>query len=337
VHRFFAIRAGSDLIVRGLAQLAEMDVVELMAGDVEVAVTFSAVGRSDAEAACGTAQTSVPVGLVLGADLAGIVVRSSDARWRAGDAVIATGHGLGLTHHGGWAELARVPGSWLLRQPDGLTPIQCMAIGSPGLAAMQAVLTLDGNGVLPETGPVVVTGSTGGVGSLVTIALSAHGFKVLAVTRRPEHAAYLSSLGASDLMRPENLLSTAEVIPDRWAAAVDCLGGRALTALIEGTVRGGSVVSLGEVACERAVSSLAPFTHRGVSLLGVDMRHAARSRRIETWDQWAECVGPRLTLATTVINLEDAVPAAQALLADRLRGRVVIQVDNSRTLRPTLH
>jgi len=332
---FRAIRlppAGKDGVQ---AELVEMPEADLGSGDVDVAVTFSAVDRADALAACG--QLPRPAGLVLGCSLAGLVVRSSHPRWREGDLVIATGHGLGLTQHGGWAERACLPGDWLMPQPDGLTSFQAMTVGSAGLAAMQAALALDYHGVLPEAGPVLVTGATGGVGSLAIIALAAFGFEVTAATGRPEYAGYLRTLGASGVIERQSLTLLRELATERWGAAVDCLGGEVLATLLGTTRRGGAVAAVGDVAGRQLTTELVPFTQRAVALLGIDMLYASRSRREEAWHCWGEHAGDKLDLLASTISLEETLIAANAVLSGRSHGRTLIQLAPTRTAATILH
>jgi acrylyl-CoA reductase (NADPH) len=306
-------------------------------GDVEVNVSLSALGRSDALIARGAGPAGA-AGLVLGSDLVGVVTGSRDDRWRVGDRVLATGHGLGRTHHGGWCERARVPGDWLLRLPDGLAPQQAMIIGSAGLAAMQAVLALDYHGVLPEAGPIVVTGATGGVGSLAIVALCDFGFRVTAATRRPEAFEYLIALGAANVIAWAELRAGDGLGPERWAGGIDCLGGETLAALVSTTCRGGAVISVGSAAGVATTVSLAGFTDRAVAVLGVDAVNAVRSRRTEAWERWAECGGlSKLDFLSALLPLDDVPEAARRLLEGEFRGRLVVDVTGASLRADRLH
>lgn len=321
----------------GLTSLVLLSDDDLMPGDVDVVISFSTLCRHDALLACGESKLGTRRPLILGSDLAGVVSRSAHPRWREGDAVIATGRGLGQCHHGGWAERARVPGEWLQPQPDGLTPHQAMTIGSSGLAAMQAALALEYHGLLPELGPVAVTGATGAVGASSLLALTCLGFSATAVTGRVWLDTYLRSLGAVDVMETSALKRFAHLGPEHWAGAIDVLGGSVLSALLATVRRGGAVVSCGGVACDRTATSLAPFNQRSVALLGVDALYASRSRHSEAWERWAECDGGKLALLGNVIGLDQVLIASDDRLGRRSRGTTVINLTGEAPTKGLLH
>jgi acrylyl-CoA reductase (NADPH) len=316
---FRAIRSDR---VGTLARLITMSGGDLPSDEVEIAITATALSREEALVALGLDAPAAPRPLVPGGDLAGLVLRSASRRWRRGDAVVAGGGGLGRDRDGGWAERARLPAALLLDLPPHLSDIEAMAIGTPGLAAMRAAEALEEHGVLPESGRLLVTGAGGGLGALAVVALAALGYRAAAVTRRPELAGWLAGLGAAEVLQPDALRAADA----RWAGAIDVLGGATLGALLAGTGRGGVVAALGEVEGDRLATSLMPFTRRGVTLLGVDMRTATPARRAAAWQRWAECGTARLGALATVLPLDAAPDAASDLLAGRLRGRVVLRV-----------
>ncbi|MFN3945243.1 MAG: alcohol dehydrogenase catalytic domain-containing protein [Allosphingosinicella sp.] len=313
---FRAIRHDCDGGARMLAMAAD----DLTEEGVVVAVEFSAIGRGDALLTSGLLQQDVPR-VILGMDLAGTVLASPDARWGPGDAVLATDHRLGRTHHGGWAERARVPGAWLLAQPRGISPRSAMAIGTAALAAMQAVIALKDHGVAPEAGPVIVTGAAGGVGSLAIVALKDAGFAVTAATGRPHLEGYLRALGATDVISRQTLQPPAVLSSEQWAGAVDSPGGDVLAALIATTSRSGVVAVIGDVSGATMAGNVVILTDRRLTLVGIDAVGPGRSRRLDAWERWASLLtrspAPALELLVTIVALEHAIKASRALRAGR--------------------
>jgi len=331
---------------RRACRLATLDESALTEGEVDLRVAYSGVNAADALALAEPVPTrSTPCAspLVPGMDLAGTVVASRLPEWRPGDLVVATGWGLGATHHGGYAEHARVWGRWLLRKPEGLSLAQCMAVGTEGLAAMLGILELEGRAVEPARGPVAVTAAAGGTGSVAVALLGRLGFRVVAITaaragrRWAEEAGYLRRLGAAEVVDRAELTRSpragAEPEPPdqgRWIGGIDAAGGRALAGLLARTGCGGTVACSASGAGGGAylpATSLAPFVQRAVTLIGVDAVRAARSLRAEAWDRIATDLDPGLLAAmTTTVDLKDVAGLAPALLAGRVRGRVVVRV-----------
>lgn len=312
-----------------LAALTSAELPKLAAGEVDVAVSLSALSRADALTATGgPSPPARPI--VPGCTFVGTVVDSRYHRWHEGDAVLATGHGLGIDHPGGWAERARLPGDWLTAIPDGLTAAEAVAIGTPGLAAMLAVVAIEDQGVPPESGPVLVTGATGGLGSLAVVALAAFGYEVIAGTRRPESAGYLRSIGAHDVntLLPGSRDSSGL---EMWAAVIDVLGGLDFSALVAGTRRRGAVISAGTVTGEIAKLPLLPLARGSIAVLGINARQSGPARLADAWARWSEALNDggmreHLARAVSIATLDEAVSASRALLAGEHRGRILIRV-----------
>jgi acrylyl-CoA reductase (NADPH) len=321
VSRFRALR------VSGTGAPAIVETVEgwpEAAGRVVVGVACSALSRTDAIAINGV--ISVLPGTQLGQDLAGTVITSDHPRWRRGDAVIATGRRSTPEFIGGLAEQASVEGDDLISLPPDFTPAEAMAVGTPGLAAALAVELLEGLAVTPERGPVFVTGSSGGLGSLAVALLASVGYRVSAITSRPAHQDYLLSLGAFEVISVPNS-STRNGKSPCWAGGIDVIGGALLATLLAETRPMGAVVSCGALAGDIPNLSLAPFTNDGVCLLGCDAVGLGRAARSDLWERLARDLDRgKLAHLFTWVALDAAVWAASELLAGRVRGRIVVQV-----------
>jgi acrylyl-CoA reductase (NADPH) len=256
------------------------------------------------------------------------VSESSHDGIAAGDAVVLNGWGVGETHLGGFARKARVPGEWLVPLPEAFTPAQAMAIGTAGYTAALCVQTLERHGVTPGDGPILVTGATGGVGSVAVALLSAAGFEVLASTGKAGEVDYLKGLGAGDVIDRAELSEKGRPLgKERWGGAVDSVGSHTLANVLAGTRYGGTVAACGLAQGMDLPGSVAPFILRGVTLAGVDSVMAPRAARLEAWDRLARDLAPAtLDAITETRPLSDAPSLAEDILAGKVRGRIVLTV-----------
>jgi acrylyl-CoA reductase (NADPH) len=299
-----------------------------MEGDVTVRVSHSTVNYKDGLAVTGKAPVVRKWPMVLGIDFAGTVAASSHSEFKAGDAVILNGWGCGETHFGGYAQLARVKGDWLVKKPAGFTAAEAMAIGTAGYTAMLCVLALEKNGVTPDKGPIVVTGAAGGVGSVAIALLAKLGYQVIASTGRASEADYLKGLGASEIIDRNELSGPARPMgKERWAGGVDAVGSHTLANVISMTKYGGAVAACGLAQGMDLTTSVAPFILRGVTLAGVDSVMAPKAARVEAWNRLARDLDKAKLAALTVTRpLADVLTLAPDILAGKVRGRVVLEV-----------
>lgn len=302
---------------------------ELMDGDVTVRVTHSTVNYKDGLALTGKAPVVRRWPMIPGIDFAGDVISSTHADWKPGDAVILNGWGLGETHLGGYAEKARVKGDWLVSRPKAFTAAQTMAIGTAGYTAMLSTLALERNGITPKSGPILVTGASGGVGSVSVALLAKLGYHVIASTGRTAEADYLKGLGAKEVI-DRNELSSGPARPlakERWAGVVDSVGSHTLANAIASTSYGGCVAACGLAQGLDLSTSVAPFILRGVTLTGIDSVMAPKAHRVEAWERLARDLDPKaLDAITTTRPIADAPELAQQILAGKVRGRVVLTI-----------
>ncbi len=310
------------------ATLTTFDEANLMDGDVTVRVGYSTINYKDGLAITGKAPVVRRFPMIAGIDFAGTVESSAHPDWKAGDAVVLNGFGLGETHLGAYAEKARVKGDWLVRLPGGLSPHDAMAIGTAGYTAMLCVMALERHGVKPADGPVVVTGATGGVGSVAIAILSGLGFTVHAVTGRPQEADYLKSLGASELIARDELTGAVRPLAkERWAAGVDAVGSTVLANVLSMIRYGGAVAACGLAGGMDLPTSVAPFILRGVCLLGIDSVMAPIALRREAWKRLeSDLDRSKLAAMTTEIPLSAVPDAARRLLAGEAKGRIVVKI-----------
>jgi len=306
----------------------EFDDADLMEGDVTVRVSHSTLNYKDGLALTGKAPVVRRFPMIPGVDLAGTVEASSHPAFKAGDAVILNGWGLGETHLGAYAQKVRVKGDWLIPLPAGLTPHQAMAIGTAGYTAMLCLMALEKHGLSPERGPAIVTGAVGGVGSVAVALLARAGWHVIAATGRPEEADYLKGLGAAEILERSELTGPVRPLAkERWAAGVDTVGSVPLANVISMTKYGGAVAACGLAAGMDLPSTVAPFILRSVSLLGIDSVMAPKALRIEAWNRLAhELDHARLASMTSTIRLDDVVEAGGRIVAGQVKGRVVVEI-----------
>jgi acrylyl-CoA reductase (NADPH) len=311
------------------SRIVDATLDEVSAGDVVIAAAYSSVNYKDALAATGTGKILKRFPLIGGVDVSGTVVSSTDARFAAGDQVLVTGYDLGVGQDGGFAGLVRVPAGWVVRLPSGLTPRDAMVYGTAGFTAALAVVRLERNGLRSGTGPVAVTGATGGVGSLAVGILSTLGYEVTAITGKDDAHEYLRGLGAAHVQARGALeLGTRPLEKATWAGAVDAVGGDLLAWLVRTTVPWGAVASTGLTGGTNLSLTVMPFILRAVSLIGVDSVGCAADLRVETWRRLAGDMRPRAlaTVAPTDIALDDLPRAFDALLNGRARGRYVVRL-----------
>lgn len=308
--------------------LTQFDEAELMDGDVTVGVEWSTLNYKDGLALTGKAPVVRRFPMIAGIDFAGTVEASSHPQWKAGDKVVCTGWGMGETHLGAYAEKARVKGDWLVALPQGLSARDAMAIGTAGFTAMLSVLALEKHGVSPKSGPVVVTGAAGGVGSVATAVLSKLGYHVIASTGRASEADYLKSLGAAEIMDRNELSAPAKPLAkERWAGGVDSVGSTTLANLLSMTKYGGAIAACGLAAGMDLPSSVAPFILRGVCLLGIDSVMCPFPPRKAAWQRLASDLDrTKLTEITTEISLDQVPEWGAKILAGQVRGRVVVKI-----------
>ena len=307
----------------------DYDAARLDGGEVVVRVAYSSVNYKDALAATGTGRIVRRYPCIGGIDLAGIVERSDDARYKPGDAVLATGYDLGVAHHGGYAQYARLPADWLLPLPPGMTLFDAMALGTAGFTAALGVVRMEENGLRPENGPVIVSGATGGVGSLAVDMLAQTGYQVTALTGKAASADYLYGLGAVNvLLRGDLDLSRIRPLDKaQWAGAVDNLGGDVLSWIVSGMRYGGAVASIGLAASPTLNTTVMPFILRGVSLLGIDSSLASRAYRERVWARLAGDLRPRhLALMSRRVPFAELPGVFDDFLQGRAQGRLVVEI-----------
>jgi acrylyl-CoA reductase (NADPH) len=310
------------------ANVIPLDDAQLPEGDVTVRVEYSTVNYKDALAITGKAPVVRKYPMVPGIDLAGTVEASGDPAWKAGDRVVVNGCGLGEGHFGGLAQRARVKAGWPVPLAAPLTTRQAMAIGTAGYTAMLCVLALEKHGVRPGDGEVLVTGASGGVGSIAVALLSKLGHRVVASTGRAAEADWLRGLGAAEVMDRAQLSAPGKPLgKERWAGVVDSVGSHTLANACATTRYRGAVTACGLAQGMDFPASVAPFILRGVTLYGIDSVMAPRPLRLEAWTRLARDLDPaKLDAITQEIPLAGAIPAASDLLAGKVRGRLVVDV-----------
>jgi len=310
------------------AALTQFDDSELMDGDVTVRVEWSTLNYKDGLALTGKAPVVRRFPMIAGIDFAGTVETSAHPQWKAGDKVVCTGWGMGETHLGAYAEKARVKGDWLVALPQGLSARDAMAIGTAGFTAMLSVLALEKQGLSPKSGPVVVTGAAGGVGSVATAVLSKLGYHVIASTGRASEADYLKEIGAAEIIDRNELSAAAKPLAkERWAGGVDSVGSTTLANLLSMTKYGGAIAACGLAAGMDLPSSVAPFILRGVCLLGIDSVMCPIEPRKAAWQRLASDLDrTKLSEITHEIPLEEVSEWGAKILAGQVRGRIVVKI-----------
>jgi acrylyl-CoA reductase (NADPH) len=301
---------------------------DLMPGDVDIRVEYSTINYKDGLAITGKLPVVRRFPMIPGVDLAGTVIASGREGIRAGDRVIVNGWGLGETHYGAFSQMARVKGEWITPLPPEFTTAEAMAIGTAGYTAMLSILALEKNGVAFDSGPVIVTGASGGVGSMAVSLLSRLGYQVIAVTGKEHERDYLLSLGAAEIIDRAELQGMPKLLgKERWAGGIDAVGGAVLANVLSMTMTSGAVAACGNVAGFELNTSVAPFILRGVALLGIESSHAAPERRVEAWTRLARDIDrDKLTEMTTVMPWSGIENAAHDIVDGKVRGRLVVEI-----------
>ena len=312
-----------------VAAFEQASVDELDPGEVVVRVAYSGVNYKDALAATGAGRIIRRFPCIGGIDLAGTVTQSGDPRFKKGDAVLATSYDIGVAHDGGYAEYARLKADWVVPIPKGMSLFEAMALGTAGFTAGLAVARMEHEGLKPGAGPVIVSGATGGVGSIAIDLLAGLGHHVVALTGKEHESAYLRDLGAKEVMLRSGL-ELAKLKPldkTTWAGAVDNLGGDVLAWLLSTMQIGAPLASVGLAASMELKTSVAPFILRGVSLLGVDSVNCPMPQRRRVWERLASDLKPKhLAGMTRTIPFEDLPSVFDDFLKARIRGRIVVDL-----------
>ena len=303
---------------------------DLNPGEVVVKAAYSSVNYKDALAGTGKGKILRRFPLVGGIDIAGHVVASADPAFKEGDAVLVTGSGLSETRDGGYAEYARLDAKWVVALPAGLSLREAMILGTAGFTAALGLLRMTENRQTPDLGPLAVTGATGGVGSLAVAIYSKAGYAVHAISGKPEHADYLKSLGASEVLGREALATTAPMASVRFGGGLDNVGGTMLAALLAQTAPYGNVASCGLAASPELHATVMPFIIRGVSLLGVASAGTARDIRDEVWKRLASDWKPADldAICTREATLDELPAVFETMLAGGSLGRTVVRIQN---------
>lgn len=307
----------------------QMSEERLDPGEVTLRIAYSSVNYKDALAATFAGKIIRRYPCIGGIDMCGTVVDSRDARFAKGDAVIATSYDIGVAHHGGYAEYGRVPADWVVPLPRGMSLFEAMALGTAGFTAALGIVRMEENRLRPENGPVIVTGATGGVGSLAIDILAKLGYHVVALTGKESEAGYLRELGAEEVMLRSSL-NLAKIRPlDKalWAGAVDNLGGDVLAWIASTMKQGGTIASIGLAASMALNTTVAPFILRGACLLGIDSGYCDMALRRRVWERLADDMRPPHLAALTRTLPFDQVPAIfDELLQGRAHGRIVVDI-----------
>ncbi|HQR03707.1 MAG: oxidoreductase [Proteobacteria bacterium] len=316
---------------RTSAAFTPFDEARLDPGEVTIQVAYSSVNYKDALAATGTGRIIRRFPCIGGIDLSGTVIASTDPRFSPGDPVLCTSYDLGVAHHGGYAERARVPAEWVVRLPPGIDLFSAMAYGTAGFTAALGVVRMEANGLRPENGPVIVSGASGGVGSIAVAILARLGYRVTALTGKESEAGYLGSLGAAEVMLRDQLdLSRIKPL-DRalWAGAVDNLGGDVLSWMASTLQVGGTLASIGLASGHQFNTTVMPLILRGVSLLGVDSVNCPMPVRAEVWRRLgSDMAVPDLPRLVRTITFADLPGVFDDFIQGRARGRTVVRIGN---------
>jgi acrylyl-CoA reductase (NADPH) len=328
-EKFRAILVSRDEEKKQKVETVELTEADLMDGDVTVRVKATTVNYKDGLAITGKGPVVRHWPMVPGIDFAGTVVQSQNPDFREGDAVLLNGFGVGETHWGAYAGLARVKGDWLIPLPKGLTARQAMGIGTAGYTAMLAIMALERHGMKLSHGPAVVTGANGGVGTIAISLLSKLGWHVIASTGRLSEAEFLKGLGASEVIDRAELSAPGKPLGrERWVAGVDSVGSHTLANVLAQTKYGGAIAACGLAQGFDLPVTVMPFILRGVSLLGIDSVMAPRALRTEAWARLAaELDHSKLEALTRTIGFGEIIAAAHEIVAGRIRGRVIVDMN----------
>lgn len=310
--------------------LADINESDLPEGDVLVDVEYSSLNYKDGLAITGKSPVVRRFPMIPGIDFAGTVAESSHPDFEKGMPVVLNGWGVGETHMGGLAQKARVKGDWLVPLPKAFDAKRAMAVGTAGYTAMLCILALEKNGITPESGKILVTGAAGGVGSVAVAILSKLGYEVIALTGRPEEADYVRGLGASEIIDRSELSEKGKPLArERWVGVVDVVGSHVLANACASTQYGGVVTACGLAGGMDLPATVAPFILRGVSLIGIDSVMCPKEKRLEAWQRLGQDLDlSKLGNISNEIVLSDAMGVAEDLLAGKVRGRVIVDVNS---------
>jgi acrylyl-CoA reductase (NADPH) len=322
----FLIEETDGKVVSGFKQ---MNLTDLDSGEVVIKTAYSSVNFKDALAATGAGKIIRRFPCIGGIDLSGTVVESSSSEFSVGDEVIATSYDIGVAHHGGYAEYARIPAEWVVPMPKGLDLFSSMALGTAGFTAGLAVERMEHDGLAPSAGPVVVNGATGGVGGIAVDILSGLGYSVTAMTGKSDQEDYLKNLGASEILLRDSidLEKIKPLARETWAGAVDNLGGDILSWIASGMKVGGAIASIGLASSFKFNTTVMPFILRGVSLLGIDSVNAKSLVRRKVWERLGSDMKPaHLSDIVQTVEFDELPSVFPKLMQSAMRGRVVVKV-----------
>lgn len=326
---FKAIQVSRDEEKKQSVNIVELTNDDLMEGDVTVAVEATTVNYKDGLAITGKSPVIRHWPMVPGIDLVGTVMESTSSEFSAGDKVLLNGFGVGEVHWGGFAERARLKSDWLIALPSGIEPKQAMGVGTAGYTAMLCVMALERYGITPESGPIVVTGANGGVGSVAISILSKLGYHVIASTGRVDESDFLKELGANEIIDRAELSEAGRPLgKERWAGGIDAVGSHTLANLLAQTNYGGAVAACGLAQGFDLPATVMPFILRGVALLGVDSVMASKELRKEAWSRIATDLDmSKLEALTTEIGFDDIIQTATDIVDGKVRGRVIVDIN----------
>ncbi len=326
--KFKAIQVSRDEEKKQSVNVVELTNDDLMEGDVTVAVEATTVNYKDGLAITGKSPVIRHWPMVPGIDLVGTVLESASSEFSAGDKVLLNGFGVGEVHWGGYAERARLKSDWLIALPSGIEPKQAMGVGTAGYTAMLCVMALERYGITPASGPIVVTGANGGVGSVAISILSKLGFHVIASTGRVDESDFLKELGASEIIDRAELSQAGRPLgKERWAGGVDAVGSHTLANLLAQTNYGGAIAACGLAQGFDLPATVMPFILRGVALLGVDSVMASKELRKQAWSRIATDLDmSKLQALTTEIGFNDIIQTATDIVDGKVRGRVIVDM-----------
>jgi acrylyl-CoA reductase (NADPH) len=312
------------------AQITKICRDKLPEGDVFIKVDYSSVNFKDGLAANPNGNVVKKYPMIPGIDLAGTILNSKDTRFKEGDDVIVTSYDLGIAHYGGYSEYASVPGDWVVPLPKGLTKKEAMAIGTAGFTAALSIFALENAGVSPNNGSVLVTGASGGVGSMAVSMLSKLNYHVVASSGNMNKHEWLYKLGAKEVIGREDLLpeKVKSLDSQKWAGAIDPVGGKTLAYILSTMKYGGSVAVSGLTGGTNLQTTVFPFILRGVNLLGIDSVYCPMSKRLEVWETIANDLKPEflLKLMTQDITLDELPEALNHILNNQISGRLVVNI-----------